>query len=287
MGGNPDDQVGTLVLRSPIAGKLVSAKVARGQTVEPADTLFEVADLSTVWVELRIFERDLASMQVGDAVEITTQASPPQLVKGQVSHVGDILDPETRSAAVRVMVENERRFLRPGQSVHARIQTTMPTGSFLGIPRAAVTRVDGKATVFVLMGKGAVEPRSIKIGLEDAQDVAVLEGLGAGDQVIVGGLFELNESYVVRGEGLLKDENEIGAIIVKFTADGPPVRVKHVADVLVGPALRYGVITHNGQGEAVAGIVMMLLGANSRDVVQAVGQRVKEIQKEEGAAFLP
>jgi cobalt-zinc-cadmium efflux system membrane fusion protein len=191
LGGDLDENVGMLVLRSPIAGKLVSAKVARGQTVEPSDTLFEVADLSTVWVELQIFERDLASMQVGDTVEITTQAAPPQVVKGQVSQVGDMLDPETRSAPVRVVVENDRRLLRPGQSVHARIQTRAPTARFLGIPRAAVTRVDGKATVFVLMAKGAVEPRPIKMGPEDATDVAVLEGLRAGEQVIVGGVFEL------------------------------------------------------------------------------------------------
>lgn len=88
------------------------------------------------------------------------------------------------------------------------------------------------------------------------------------------------ESYVVRGEGLLKDEQDIGAVVVHAAAGEAPVLVRHVADVKVAPALRYGVITHGGEGEAVAGTVMMLLGANSREVVHAVAKRLDEIRGE-------
>jgi heavy metal efflux system protein len=88
------------------------------------------------------------------------------------------------------------------------------------------------------------------------------------------------ESYVVRGEGLLKDERDIGDVVLSVQQTGAAVLVRHVAEVKIGPALRYGVITYGGKGEAVAGIVMMLLGSNSRDVVQAVGQRVEEIRRD-------
>jgi cobalt-zinc-cadmium resistance protein CzcA len=88
------------------------------------------------------------------------------------------------------------------------------------------------------------------------------------------------ESYVVRGEGLLKDERDIGDVVLSTAQGGAAVLVRHVAEVKIGPALRYGVITYGGKGEAVAGIVMMLLGANSRDVVQAVGRRVEEIRQD-------
>src|SRR3954468_22170011 len=86
------------------------------------------------------------------------------------------------------------------------------------------------------------------------------------------------ESFTVRGQGMLTNADEIGAVLVRTSAQNTPVLVRHVADVTVGSALRQGVITHDGKGEAVTGIVMMLLGENSREVVQAVAERVKKIQ---------
>jgi heavy metal efflux system protein len=105
--------------------------------------------------------------------------------------------------------------------------------------------------------------------------------LRAANQNAGGGYIDRDtESYVVRGEGLLRDEKDIGEVVLQARSGQAPVLIKHVADVKVRPALRYGVLTHNGQGEAVAGTVMMLLGSNSRDVVHAVGRRVDEIRKE-------
>jgi cobalt-zinc-cadmium resistance protein CzcA len=88
------------------------------------------------------------------------------------------------------------------------------------------------------------------------------------------------ESFVVRGDGMLKDERELADVVVRAEPGKAPILVRHVADVRVGPALRYGVVTHNGKGEAVSGTVMMLLGANSRDVVTDVVERVDLIRKD-------
>ena len=85
------------------------------------------------------------------------------------------------------------------------------------------------------------------------------------------------ESFTVRGQGMLASPDEIGNVMVRSTNGSPAVLIHHIAEVKVGPALRQGVITHNGKGEAVTGVVMMLLGENSRNVVTAVAQRVKEI----------
>jgi cobalt-zinc-cadmium resistance protein CzcA len=87
------------------------------------------------------------------------------------------------------------------------------------------------------------------------------------------------ESFTVRGQGMLTSAEEIGGVMIRTSAQNTPVLVRHVADVVVGPALRQGVITRNGEAEAVTGIVMMLLGQNSRDVVKAVGERAAQIQK--------
>ncbi|MBL8949136.1 MAG: efflux RND transporter permease subunit, partial [Myxococcaceae bacterium] len=118
----------------------------------------------------------------------------------------------------------------------------------------------------------------------DAQQMSlrdVVDALKAANLNTGGGYMDRgSESYVVRGEGLLKDEAEIGAVVLRARTGEAPVLVRHVAEVKVSPALRYGVTTIGGQGEAVAGTVMMLLGSNSRDVVHAVGARIEEIRKE-------
>jgi len=109
----------------------------------------------------------------------------------------------------------------------------------------------------------------------------VIDALKTANVNVGGGYVERREeSFTVRGQGMLRDEQDIANVVLRAGADGAPVLVKHVGDVVVGPALRYGVITHGGEREAVTGIVMMLLGANSREVVAAVGERVKEIQAE-------
>jgi len=109
---------------------------------------------------------------------------------------------------------------------------------------------------------------------------AVVDALRAANTNVGGGYVERREeSFNVRGQGVLENEADIGEVVLRTEQDGTPVLVRHVAEVQVGAALRHGVITRAGKGEAVTGIVMMLLGANSRDVVHAVGERIGEIRK--------
>ncbi|MDI1436495.1 CusA/CzcA family heavy metal efflux RND transporter [Polyangium sorediatum] len=109
----------------------------------------------------------------------------------------------------------------------------------------------------------------------------VIEALRTANVNVGGGYVERREeSFTVRGQGMLRDEEDIANVVLRADGGGAPVLVKHVADVQIGAALRHGVITHGGESEAVTGIVMMLLGGNSREVVAAVGERVKEIEAE-------
>ena len=108
----------------------------------------------------------------------------------------------------------------------------------------------------------------------------VAEALRAANVNAGGGYIDRREeSFTVRGQGMLTSADEIGGVMIRTSAENTPVLVRHIADVVTGAALRQGVITRNGEGEAVTGIVMMLLGENSRDVVRAVADRAKEIQK--------
>lgn len=192
-GGSPTAgvDIGVLTLKSPIDGKVVEAGLYRGQTVEPSFTAFRIADLERVWVELAVFEREVGHVRKGDRVEISPQTNSAIVLQGEVAHVGNVLSLETRSAEVRVVVENPDEQLRIGQAVLARIHTQTAAGATIVIPRDAVTSVDGKPTVFVRHDEHSVEPREITIGSRDASRVEVTSGLSAGEKIAVSGVFAL------------------------------------------------------------------------------------------------
>jgi cobalt-zinc-cadmium efflux system membrane fusion protein len=191
MGGDPGGEPGVLLLQSPLAGKIVARNLSRGQFVEPTLTAFKVADLSRVFVELAVFERDVASIRPGDPVEITPASGTGAAVIGTVSYAGDEIDLQTKTAAVRVIVQQPATPLRPGSSVLAKIRTSTPAANVLVLPRDAVTSVDGKTTVFIVHDETSVEPRAISVGRQDAKQVEVLDGVSAGERVVVSGVFAL------------------------------------------------------------------------------------------------
>ncbi len=191
MGGTSFGQIGVLALTSPIAGKLVELNVSRGQSVEPTFTAARVADLSRVWIELAVFERELGHMHVGDEVQISPQTNQKLVLHGKVAHVGDVIDKDTRSAPVRVVVQNGDESLRPGQSVLAKIEIETTIEKSIMVPLLALTSVDGKPTVFVAHDETSVEPRTIALGPRDSTRVVVVSGLQRGERVVVSGVFAL------------------------------------------------------------------------------------------------
>jgi cobalt-zinc-cadmium efflux system membrane fusion protein len=191
LGGSASSEIGILLVTSPIPGKIVESHVSRGQSVEPSATLFRVADLERVWIELAVFERELGHISPSDPVEISPQTNLSVVLKGSVAHVGDIIDRETRSGDVRVVVANPDGSLRPGQSVLAKIHTKTTPSAVLLLPRDAVTSVDGKPTVFVEHDATSVEPRSVTTGARDGARVEITAGLAAGERVAISGVFAL------------------------------------------------------------------------------------------------
>jgi cobalt-zinc-cadmium efflux system membrane fusion protein len=191
MGGQPNAEPGVLQLRSPIAGRVVSRHLSRGQFVEPTLTAFKVADLSRVFVELAVFERDVASIHAGDTVEFSVPGTAHKQIPGRVAYVGDEIDLQSKTATVRVIVEQPPVPLRPGQSVIATLHTSARAEAGLVLSRDAVTSVDGKWTVFVAHDETSVEPRTVELGRQDGEQVEVARGLKEGERVVVSGVFAL------------------------------------------------------------------------------------------------
>lgn len=191
MGGQPHGEPGILQLRSPLEGRVVARHLSRGQFVEPTLTAFKVADLSRVFVELAVFERDVTTIHVGDPVEFSVPGTGHKQVPGRVQYVGDEIDLQTKTATVRVIVEQPPVPLRPGQSVIATIHTSARAEPTLLLPRDSVTSVDGKWTAFVAHDETSVEPRTIELGRQDGDKVEITRGLKEGERVVVNGVFAL------------------------------------------------------------------------------------------------
>jgi membrane fusion protein, heavy metal efflux system len=191
LGGTADGEPGVLKLKSPIGGKVIERNVSRGQSVEATYTAYRVADLTRVWVQLAVFERQLAAVKRGDGVDLYTENEPARPVRGSVAYVGDVVDEATRTAPVRVVVDRPEMPLRPGQSVRAQIHTSAPVSGSLVVPREAVTSVDGKPTVFVAKDALSVQPLQVTAGGQDGQRIEILSGLNECDRVAVAGVFAL------------------------------------------------------------------------------------------------
>lgn len=191
---------GQFAVTAPFAGVIVAREASRGEITSPADRLFTVADLSRVWIELNIFERDLARVAVNQSVEVVTAAYPGRTFPGRIVYLGDILDPQSRTVRARVEIPNADGVLKPGMFATATIQVGGGSRQMV-VPQGAVQEVNGRKVVFVPGDEpGEFRAQPVEIGeIADNGRVIVRSGLDAGDRIVVAGAFALR-SELAKGE---------------------------------------------------------------------------------------
>ena len=178
----------TLVLRSPASGIVLEKNVVEGQRIMAGDALYRVADLSVVWLEGEVFERDLAQVKVGQAVAAEFDALPGQTRLARISYVYPTLNPETRTGRVRVELPNPGLALKPGMYGTIRLRGVSMATTVL-VPRSAVLRTGERDLVFVRMADGMLSPREVTLGAASSDQVQVLRGLNAGETVVASATF--------------------------------------------------------------------------------------------------
>lgn len=185
---------------SPFAGSVVARDASLGEMAEPSDTLFTVADLSRVRIELDVFERDLGAVRPGQTVAVTVAAYPGRTFAGRIASLGDVLDPEKRTVRARIDVPNADRMLKPGMFATARVATGAAL-EVVTVPRDAVQEMEGRTVVFVPGTRaGEFRVRPVQLGEPvDSASVAVRDGLRSGERVVVAGAFTLR-SELAKGE---------------------------------------------------------------------------------------
>jgi membrane fusion protein, copper/silver efflux system len=178
----------TITMRSPVSGYVVDKPVLGGQRIMAGDAIYRVADLSVVWVEGEVFERDLSSVRLGQAVSAHFEALPGESRAGRVTYVHPTLNPETRTVRVRVEMTNGDQRLKPG--MYATL--TMPVNGgtpALTVPRGAVLTTGERNLAFVRRADGKLEPRLVTIGSTGDARIEILGGLVAGETVVASATF--------------------------------------------------------------------------------------------------
>lgn len=174
-------------LRSPYGGFVVEKRVVLGQRIMAGEPLYRLADLSVVWVEGEVFEQDLPLVRVGLTVTATFPALPGVERRGRVTYVYPTVDPSTRTARVRVELDNPGFRLKPGMYGSLDFEGRLADG--LTIPRSAVVATGTRNLVFVKLPDGRFDPREVVVGAATAERIQILHGLAIGDTVVASGTF--------------------------------------------------------------------------------------------------
>jgi Cu(I)/Ag(I) efflux system membrane fusion protein len=186
----------TLTFRSPAAGIVTEKKALQGMRFMPGEMLYQVADLSSVWLIAEIFEQDIGLVAAGAAARVRINAYPDRLFEGRVSYVYPTLNAATRTAPVRIELANPEQLLKP--AMFAQVELPVETGEALTVPASAVIDSGTRRIVLVELGEGRFEPREVRLGARGEQLVEVLEGVREGEPVVVAANFLIDAESNLR-----------------------------------------------------------------------------------------
>ena len=183
------DLASVFSLNSPIDGIVVERNATVGASVGTDANLFKIIDLSRVWIDANVFEKDLQQVRAGQEVKLTVPAFPGSTFSGRVILINSVVDPDTRTVKVRTEVANPDGRLKPDMFANVQIVTAL-NRTAISIPQSAVLNDEGKTVVFIAEGNG-YKKRQVQAGIQSNDRVEIVDGLTAGDKVVVKGNYLL------------------------------------------------------------------------------------------------
>ena len=183
------DLAATFSLNSPIDGIVVERNATVGASVGTDANVFKIIDLSHVWIDADVFEKDLPRVRTGQDVKLTVTAFPQSTFSGKVILINSVVDPDTRTVKVRTEVANPDGRLKPDMFANVQIITDVNRAA-ISIPQSAVLNDEGKSIVFVAEGD-RYDKRQVQPGIQNNDRVEIVDGLKAGDKVVVKGNYLL------------------------------------------------------------------------------------------------
>jgi Cu(I)/Ag(I) efflux system membrane fusion protein len=177
-----------LHIHTPAAGIVINIGAREGQYVTPATELYMIADLSKVWVYADIYEYELPWVKVGDPVEMRLAGVPGRIFKGHLAFIYPYAEAKTRTIKVRLVFDNADLLLKPELFADVTIYAGKQVDAVV-IPSEAVIRSGAQTRVLIVRGAGKFEPRKVTAGLASNGDVAILDGVKAGEEVVISAQF--------------------------------------------------------------------------------------------------
>lgn len=190
------EESGSATIHAPYAGIVTQVDTSPGAVVDPASVLLTLADVSQVYVEGQVFERDLGKVRIGQPARITVDAYPNETFAGRVTAIRDILDPQTRTLGVRCEVDNRSGRLKLGMFATLTIPTS-ESHMALSVPADAVQNINRRQVVFVRQDSLHFEAREVQVSGQ-GPEVEILAGLKDGEPVVTKGAFQLKSAFLAR-----------------------------------------------------------------------------------------
>jgi RND family efflux transporter MFP subunit len=246
----------TLTFRSPVSGIVMEKKAVQGMRFMPGDSLYQIADLSSVWIMADVYEQDIALVRTGSKAKVSISAYPDQSFEATITYVYPTLKPETRTVPVRMELANPRQLLKP--AMFAEVQ--MPVGGkgkVLTVPNSAVIDSGTRRIVLVQLAEGRFEPREVNLGSRTDTYVEVMNGVKEGEQVVVAANFlidaESNLKAAIGGFGVSGQSAAPGA--AGTSAPSTPVATPAQSPgpgaagaIATAPAAKPPVVGHRAEG---------------------------------------
>ncbi len=177
-----------MTFKAPVSGVVLEKKVAQGMRFMPGEVLYQIADLSSVWVIADVPEQDIGQVALGGHSQVTVDAYPERTFTGKVDFVYPTLNSATRTAQIRIEIANPQELLKPAMFAYAQIAVGKD-GKVLTVPTSAVIDSGTRQVVLVRLSEGRFEPRTVSLGSRSDDYVEVLSGVVAGEQVVTSANF--------------------------------------------------------------------------------------------------
>jgi Cu(I)/Ag(I) efflux system membrane fusion protein len=187
----------TLTILSPVTGYVIQKMALQGMRVMPGEKLFDVADLSTLWIIADIYEYELPLIRVGENATISLSYFPGREFSSRIDYVYPALAGETRTARVRFTIGNPEGRLKP--QMYTNVEIKIDLGKKIAIPDDAVIDTGTRQIVYVDRGEGNFEPRQVTLGLRAEGMREVLKGLKAGDRIAASAAFLIDSEAQIKG----------------------------------------------------------------------------------------
>lgn len=177
---------------SPVGGVVIEKAVTQGEMVNSEKALFTVADLSTLWVVIDVYEKDISRLRVGTGVKVSVTTFPDKVFRGKVSYISDVVDEKTRTEKARLTIDNSNGLLKPGMFATALTETASEgTERIIAVPAEAVL-IDGtNRYVFVQIEPDKFKRKEVSVGRTLGRKMEITGGIKEGDSIVVKGAFIL------------------------------------------------------------------------------------------------